>query len=105
MRFDVHIYSHCDCWEQASRKLDAIIRRLDSLEKKEEAMSKELDILAAQVAANTDLVESAIVLLNQLADLLKQYANDPAKILALADELQKRDDELAAALQDNTPAA
>jgi hypothetical protein len=64
-----------------------------------------LDVLANQVKANTDAEASAITLLNQLSDLIRSAAADPAKVQALADSLKSSADSLAAAIVANTPAA
>ena len=64
-----------------------------------------LDELTVKVERNTTITGSAIVLIQGLAEQLRQIANDPAKILALATQLDAADDSLAAAITANTPAA
>jgi len=76
----------------------AIMERLDT-------MSKEVDDLTAQVTANTGTINSAIVLINGIADRITAAGVDPAKLTALTTELKAKDDELAAAVTANTPAA
>lgn len=68
-------------------------------------MSKELDDLAAQVKANSDLLDSATTLINGIADRITAAGVDPAKLSALTNELKAKDDALAAAVTANTPAA
>ena len=63
-----------------------------------------LDALTAQVAANTEVEASAVILINGLAAKLFEFANDPAAITALATQLQASADALAAAVAANTPA-
>lgn len=70
----------------------------------EKIMSAELDTLSAQVHANGDVVDSAVALINGLADQIRALANDPVALTALADELQQKDAALAAAVAANTPA-
>ena len=70
----------------------------------EKIMSAEMDTLSAQVHANSDLVDSAVTLINGLADQIRALANDPVALNALADELQQKDAALAAAVTANTPA-
>ena len=65
----------------------------------------DLTELTAAVAANSDAVASAIVLLNDLADKLEAVADDPAEIAALADQIRSDSAALAAAVVENTPAA
>ena len=68
-------------------------------------MSTQLDTLTAQVSNNTDAVESAVTLLNNISAELKAAGTDPVKLQALADTLKNEDDKLAAAVVANTPAA
>lgn len=68
-------------------------------------MSAEFDNLTAEVHQNTDVTQSAIVAFNGLAQQLRDAANDPIKINALAAELDANSNALAAAVAANTPAA
>ncbi len=67
----------------------------------------ELDDLKTAVQKNTDVEESAIVLLNGLKSKLDAAiaAGDPAALKALSDSLGTESDKLAAAVVANTPAA
>jgi hypothetical protein len=80
-----------------NKKLDTIIKRLKQ-------MSKELDDLTARVHANSDVLDSAVALINGIAARIEAAGVDPVKLQALTEELQKKDDELAAAVVANTPA-
>ena len=64
-----------------------------------------LDTLEAQVRSTTSTIQSAITLINGLADRLREFANDPAKIKELADQLQESSAALADAIIANTPEA
>lgn len=64
-----------------------------------------IDDLTAQVTANTDAEQSAIVLLGKLHDLLVAAGTDPTKLQAIKDTLKTSADALAAAVVANTPAA
>ena len=73
----------------------------------EDTMSAQFDALAAQVRAHTSVVDSAIALIRGLVVKLNECAAggaDPAAVQALADELAAKSAELAAAVQENTPA-
>jgi len=70
-----------------------------------QAMSKELDDLTAQVTANSTALDSATTLINGIAARITAAGVDPAKLAALTAELKAKDDELAAAVVANTPAA
>jgi tRNA A37 threonylcarbamoyladenosine dehydratase len=90
-------------------KLDAILRRLAQLK---ELLTKEgtfimsaIDDLTTQVAANTTVEQSAITLIQGLADALKAAGTDPVKLAALATQLKTSQTALAAAITANTPAA
>jgi len=66
-------------------------------------MSIEMDALTAQVKANSDLLDSATVLINGIADRITAAGVDPVKLNALTAELKSKDDALAAAVVANTP--
>lgn len=86
------------------RKLDAILARIGSVEKDQQQVTQELQALTQQVHANTDAEQSAIQLLNGLSQQLKDAAEDPVAVRALADQLKTSGDALAAAVLANTPA-
>jgi len=70
-------------------------------------MPADFAALEAQVKKNTDVEESAIVLLNQLHAMLvaAQASGDPAQLQAVIDQLGTSKDALAAAIEANTVAA
>lgn len=68
-------------------------------------MSVEVDNLTAQVKANSDAIDSAVVLINGIADRIAAAGVDPVKLKALTDELRAKDDALSAAVVANTPVA
>jgi len=81
-------------------KLDKII---DLMKKGINKMSVEFDAMASQVQANSDAIDSAIVLINGIADRITAAGVDPTKLQALTTELQSKDAALAAAVVANTP--
>ena len=87
-------------------KLDALDRKLNLVLGLEKTMSKELDDLKAEVTENTTVVGSAITLLNNLSQMLKDAiaSGDPAELTALAATLDKNSSDLAAAVAANTVA-
>jgi predicted nucleic acid-binding Zn-ribbon protein len=98
--------------DRIEQRLERIERQLDNLMalgittlKQELRMSKNLDDLTTQVAANTDAEQSAVVLLNQLHQLLVDAGTDPAKLDALKSQLSSSKEALAAAIVANTPSA
>lgn len=64
-----------------------------------------IDDLTAQVAANTTVIGSALTLIQGLAAALAAAGTDPVKLAALQASLKQSDDDLAAAVAANTPAA
>lgn len=64
-----------------------------------------LDGITTQVHSNTSAIESAILLINGIADRIAAAAADPAALDALVTELRGSDERLAAAVAANTPAA
>jgi peptidoglycan hydrolase CwlO-like protein len=67
-------------------------------------MATELENLRAQVQNNRDVIQSAIVLINGIADRVKAAQSDPGALQALADDLSSQDTALAQAVAANTPA-
>jgi hypothetical protein len=90
---------------RADRKLDLILARLDALGRQETTIMKELDDLTTQVQATDDAQQSALTLINGIADRLAAAGTDPAKLQALTESLKTNSDALAAAVIANTPAA
>lgn len=81
-------------------RLERLLRRVLTLEY---IQAMTLDELKAKVHANADVEDSAILLLTELGDLIRGAAGDPAKIAALADEVDAKKAALAAAITANTP--
>lgn len=82
-------------------RIDQILTKLETVETH---VSKQMDDLTAQVHANTDVANSAIALINGIADRITAAAGDPAAVAALADELRANNAGLATAVTANTPA-
>jgi hypothetical protein len=85
-----------------SEKVDKLARMIRAESK---VVMKELDDLETAVQQNTDAEQSAITLIQNLADQIKANAGDTAKINALADNLRNQAAALGAAVVANTPAA
>jgi hypothetical protein len=85
------------------KKLKKVINILHQIVEKENVMSEALDTLTLEVRELETVVDSAIALINGLAAQLRAIADDPAAILALAAELDAKEQELAAAVVANTP--
>lgn len=100
--------------QQANEKLDVIIGLLRGLQKEIHDMSAQLDQafndLDTAVSAQTDAEQSAITLLNRIAQLIADAAAGSdtatvARLTALKDKITADSASLAAAVIANTPAA
>lgn len=87
------------------RQLDEVIELLRVLTRRERNMSADLSALTAAVQANTDVEQSAIALIADLAQRFEDAKADPAEVQALADQLRSSASALSAAVAANTPAA
>lgn len=85
-----------------SDKVDKLARMIRA---ESRVIMKEVDDLAAAVQENTNAEQSALVLIQNLADQIKANAGDPAKISELAGNIRTNAAALAAAVVANTPAA
>lgn len=104
-------------WVEAYRgDFDRIQRRLHAIERaisantlidvtNQETTMANFDQIHAEVEANSDAVDSAVALLNDLSARLIDAADDPEEIAAIATELAGQSTRLAEAVVANTPAA
>lgn len=98
-----HVFvPHADTWVDLI-KAQTNPAILSALGKMEHHVTKEFDDLTAQVQANSDAVDSAITLINGIADRIDAAKTDPAALTALADELRSKDTALSVAVMANTP--
>lgn len=67
-------------------------------------MSKAFDDLKAQVEQNTSVEQSAVTLIERIADQLESAGTDPVALADLQTSLRASADRLAAAVSANTPA-
>ena len=95
MSNEIHIHVHpCCCSREPRTKVLELL----------EELKMSIDELKAKVDAETTVNKSAIALLNGLAAQLREIATDPAKVQALADQLDANTKELSEAVTANTPA-
>jgi hypothetical protein len=105
MRLDIYFHALTHVDPESARRLDQILARLDALGRQESTIMQELDDLTAQVKATDDAQQSALVLINGIADRLAAAGTDPVKLAALTADLKTNSDALAAAVTANTPPA
>jgi len=94
--------SHLNIRLDAGEWLTGVLHKITEQQSKIMAL---LDDLTAQVTRNADVEKSAVLLLQGLKQKLDEAGTDPSKLKALSDQLAATDDDLAAAIVANTPAA
>lgn len=87
---------------RVERGLDDIRTQLKRMEK---SMSASLDRLKEEVAENNTLIGSVTTLLSELSERIRENAEDPVALNALANDLDAQNAALAAAVEANTPTA
>lgn len=89
-----------------TERLERIERGLTSIFHKMSTLSQQVQDLQAAVANETAVDQSAITLLQKLAQMINDAANsgDLAAVQQLATEISANTNALAAAVQANTPA-
>ena len=95
------IFERLGCIEET---LQVIVNQNRRERVRDENMSAQLDQLKAKVARNTTVAQSAVTLIKGLAQQIRDNADDPAAMAALADELDATDTDLGNAVTENTPA-
>lgn len=97
MKLDVHVHHHYD---------EAVTGRLETILKLQEELMSALDDLKAEVERNTSVEQSAVVLIQGLAQQLKDALehDDTAALQDLTAKLSSSADALAAAVAANTAA-
>lgn len=82
--------------------LERVAVALESLVERIGTMQEQLDDLKAAVAAQTDVVASAVTAFQGLADKIEQSADDPDEVRDLAATVRQNSQALAAAIPQNT---
>ena len=92
--------------DRIERKLDVLLDQLLAIKQESKMASAEmqaaLDTLTTKVNNISGVVDSTVVLLNEVAQLMRDAANDPAEVLALADTIDTKATALATAAE-NVP--
>lgn len=89
---------------RVEEKLDRILADLDHLHRHVEVVMADLTKIQTEVSENTSAVASAVALLDNLAQLIRDNATDVAALNELADQLDANSNQLAEAVVRNTPA-
>jgi chromosome segregation ATPase len=89
----------------ADERLGRVERLILALIERGMQMSAQLEALQAEVARNASVIDSAMLLIDALADQIEAAQDDPAALQELANSLRASSDKLAGAVAENTPAA
>lgn len=98
MRIDLYLHDAL-----VEHSLEAIASKLNHIIQQGEHMSQQLDALRAEVERVKTVDQSVLLLIQGLADQIRDAKDDPIAIQALADDLRAQTDSLAAAVAANTP--
>lgn len=101
LRLDVHIHGEFGGIEDRLTQLLALAVKND---RRGELMAGELDRIESEVTEISSAVDSAVSLLSQLAQLIRDNVGSPARLNKIADDLDTKGKALAEAVVANTPA-
>lgn len=101
LRLDVYLHQSDET--AILEELRFVRSTLETLASQGAIMAGELQRLQTEVAEMSGVVDSAIVLINGLAQQIRDLAQDPAALNAMADDLDAKANALAAAVVANTP--
>jgi|SRR6185295_14602257 len=101
---EVHNY-HPNSDPEISRRLGRIEKALTHIIEKVEQMALDFARLETEVSENSNVIQSVITLLTNIADAIRDAAADQAKVEALATQLDGQTQALADAVAASTPAA
>jgi hypothetical protein len=105
MIITIHHYHHFTTAGECNEVLRALDQLTGLAKQNQEKIMSSFDELKVQVEANRTVAQSAITLINGIADRIAAAGGDPVKLAELTASLKADDDALAAAVTANTPAA
>lgn len=89
--------------QETMQKLEHMHEHLLHIERRIKRMAGELDRVQSEVAEISGTVDSAVALLEKLAQLIRDNAGNPAALNKIADDLDAKGNSLAAAVVANDP--
>ena len=92
-------------FQRIERRLDLILARLSALTNLEVATVAKIDDLELEVAKVATVTDSAVALINGIAQQLRDAGSTDPRIQAVIASLDDKANALAAAVAANTPAA
>ncbi len=102
------VFASCrgrDPWSSAPPWAVELRQMVSLVLKHGEHIMATLDDLTAAVAAEDTVIDSAVALIQGMADQLKAAGTDPVKLQSLQDDITAKTKALADAVSANTPAA
>jgi antirestriction protein ArdC len=103
MKLEIHHHHYQNTAPELTRQLGRIEQALNVIIEKGSKMALDFARLETEVSENSSVIQSAILLLQQVADAIRDAAADQAKVVALADSLDAQSNALAVAVAANTP--
>jgi TolA-binding protein len=103
LSFRLDVYLHFPQESEVLQELGFIRTTLETLANQGAIMAGELQRLQLEVSEMAGVVDSAIVLINGLAQQIRDLAGDPEALNAMADELDAKAGALGSAVAANTP--
>ncbi len=96
------VHSHVHLHLEPGPGLEQLLQIFREILQEMKQMSAELDRLTTEVGETGTVVDSAIALIQGLAEQIRQLATDPVALGKLADDLDAKTNALAAAVEANT---
>ena len=103
LNFRLDVYLHGAQESEVLRELRFVRSSLQTLASQGAIMAGELARLQTEVSEISGVVDSAVVLINGLAQQIRDLAGQPVELAKLADDLDAKAAVLAAAVAANTP--
>jgi hypothetical protein len=101
---NIHIHVHYHGKPEDIELLQNVFTLTKSIHTKLNEMTPELQRLTDEVSEMKSVTQSAATLLGSLSQLIRDNANNPAALNALADDIDSSNKQLADAITANTPA-
>ena len=98
---EIHLHVKPD--PEVLRRLDVLTHKVDLVLGRQETMMSAIDDLAAAVAKEDTVIDSAITLIQGIPALIAAAGVDPAKLTALQSDITAKTKALADAVVANTP--
>lgn len=105
MKLDISLNVHVAPNAETAQWMERVLGILTTLRRDVTKMSEQMDKMTTEVSEAKTVMEGAAVLLGTLSQQIRDLKDDPAKLEALAAELDASSNALGEAIAANTPAA